>query len=59
MTKPEGSYEIYPGDDHRQIYWSWRHYPRAMKHSLLLGGMVGFSLGCAMTLIILTIRGVI
>lgn len=38
-------HERYPGNDHAQIYWSWRHYPRAMRLTLLLGLMFGLFIG--------------
>ncbi len=33
--------ERFAGDDHRQIYYSWRHYPRAMFFTAFLFFMLG------------------
>jgi hypothetical protein len=37
--------EKYPGDEWRQIYNGWREYPLGMKHTLLLGILIGWVLG--------------
>jgi len=34
--------EKYPGDDHRQVYWGWREYPRGMRLTLALGVFLGW-----------------
>lgn len=43
--------ERFPGDDHRQIYWAWREYPRAMRITLCLGFMCGLLLATVVMLV--------
>lgn len=43
-------------DEHRQIYWAARHYPKAWLLTLIMGGILGFGLGCAMVLIIISLK---
>ncbi len=31
------------GEDHRQVYWGWREYPRGMAHAMLFGFLVGIA----------------
>lgn len=33
--------EAFRGDDHRQLYHSWRRYPRAMRITMFMGFIVG------------------
>jgi len=41
----------FPGDEHRQLYYSWRHYPKAMKITLALGFILGQTFGFILYLI--------
>lgn len=42
-------------EDHRQLYWAWRVFPRAMIKTLMLGYGVG---GCVTAALFMIVRGV-